>query len=163
MRSTWETTRLSDTKESCGWMWSRGYITQQQQGCVRESLWAARAIKFNNSTFCGYIWVLLIKTILIIYICYIKYCGNAEICMLVVGSDELIVGDDNDASPEVAKGAGRRGEVTRMYLERKSMGQNTEVLGLWSRKPGDWRELLGAGMPGTLLGQGGDLAQITPS
>ena len=39
-----------------------------------------------------------------IYICYIKYCGNAEICVLVVGSDELIVGDDEDASSEAAEG-----------------------------------------------------------
>ena len=49
--------------------------------------------------------------------------------MLDVGDDELDVGDDNDASLEVAEGAGRRGEVTRMYLERKSTGQNTEVPG----------------------------------
>ena len=49
--------------------------------------------------------------------------------MLDVGDDELDVGDDNDASPEVAEGAGRHGEVMRMYLERKSTGQNTEVPG----------------------------------
>jgi hypothetical protein len=40
-------------------------------------------------------------------------------CMLTVGDDELTVGDDNDASLEVAKGgarAGRLGEVTWMGL-----------------------------------------------
>ena len=49
--------------------------------------------------------------------------------MLDVGDDELDVGDDNDAPPEVAEGAGRCGEVTQMYLERKSTGQNMEVPG----------------------------------
>jgi hypothetical protein len=39
--------------------------------------------------------------------------------VLAVGDDELAVGDDDDASSEVAEGgarAGRLGEVTRMGL-----------------------------------------------
>jgi hypothetical protein len=39
--------------------------------------------------------------------------------MLAVGDDELAVGDDDDASSEVAEGgarAGRLGEVTQMGL-----------------------------------------------
>jgi len=54
-----------------------------------------------------------------IYICYIKYCGNAEICVLVVGSDELIVGDDEDASSEAAEGrrAGGFWDITWLVLD----------------------------------------------
>jgi hypothetical protein len=42
------------------------------------------------------------------------------ICVLAVVDDELAVGDDDDASSEVAEErarAGRLGEVTRMGLE----------------------------------------------
>src|SRR5258708_19992102 len=55
-----------------------------------------------------HICVLLVKAISMIYICYIKYIINAA-CVLAVGDDELGVGDDNDASSEVAGGRGRRG------------------------------------------------------
>jgi hypothetical protein len=62
-----------------------------------------------------------------IYICCIKYGGEAGICVLVVGNDELDVGGDVAASSEVAEGgtrAGRLGEVTRMDLmtERNAWG-----------------------------------------
>jgi len=44
-------------------------------------------------------------------------------CVLAVGDDELDdVGDNDDALWEVARGAGRPGEVTRMGLERKITG-----------------------------------------
>ena len=39
-----------------------------------------------------------------IYICYIKYGGNAETYMLAVGDDELNVGDDEDTLSEAAEG-----------------------------------------------------------
>jgi hypothetical protein len=69
----------------------------------------ARAIKFNNTTFCGYIRVLLIKTNSTIYICYIKYGGNADICVLAVGDDELSVGDDDALSRRLPKDGARVG------------------------------------------------------
>jgi hypothetical protein len=53
---------------------------------------AARATKFDNTTFYGYIQILLIKTNLMIYICYMKCGGNADICVLAVGDDELSMG-----------------------------------------------------------------------
>ena len=49
-------------------------------------------MKFDNTTFYGYIRVLLIKTNSMVYICYIKYGGNADICVLAVGDDELSMG-----------------------------------------------------------------------
>ena len=55
-----------------------------------------------------------------IYICYIIYRDYVVTCVLAVGDDELAVGDDDDASSEVAEGEPRAGglrEVTRMGLE----------------------------------------------
>ena len=37
-----------------------------------------------------------------IYICYITYADNVVTFVLTVGDDELTVGDDDDASSEVA-------------------------------------------------------------
>jgi len=39
-----------------------------------------------------------------IYICYITYGDYFAKCVLTVGNDELAVGDDDDASSEVAEG-----------------------------------------------------------
>ena len=44
-----------------------------------------------------------------IYICYIIYWDNVATCVLAVGDDELAVGDDDDASSEVARGRARVG------------------------------------------------------
>jgi hypothetical protein len=39
-----------------------------------------------------------------VYICYIIYRNYVVICVLAVGDDEFAVGDDDDASSEVAGG-----------------------------------------------------------
>ena len=67
-------------------------------------LGTARARKLCNSSFGGYICVLLVKTISMIYICYIKYGENGATCVLTVGHDELNMGHDEDVSSEAAEG-----------------------------------------------------------
>ena len=70
-------------------------------------------MKFSNTTtFYDYIRILLIKTNLMIYICYMKCGGNADICVLAVGDDELSHGDNEKRghSSEAAEGWGTREE-----------------------------------------------------
>ena len=61
-----------DFKESRGWM--LGWFprnTASQLWVSKQLVGVARAIKFNNTNFYGYIRDLLIKTNSMIYICYI--------------------------------------------------------------------------------------------
>ena len=50
----------------------------------RRFLGTAHAKKLRNSFIHGHIHILLINTILMIYICYILWCGMREMCVLAV-------------------------------------------------------------------------------
>jgi hypothetical protein len=94
-----------------GWMLvCSSHGTQRGESArVSGKLRTARGMKLNNTTFYGYIRVLLIKTNSMIYICYTKYGGNADICVLAVVDDELSVGDDDTLSRRQPKDGTRVG------------------------------------------------------
>src|SRR6266567_1288294 len=85
-------------------MWIGRGVTQQAGFGFLGKARGAHANNFQNHVFKGYIRILLIKTNLMIYICYIKHGGKRVVCVLTVRDDKLNMKDIKNMSSELAKG-----------------------------------------------------------
>ena len=111
-------------------------------------LQTARAKMLCNSNFYGYICVLLVKTISMIYICCIKYWENNITYVLAVGHNELIVGDNKDAHRRLLRDGARVGGRERSRGGSWTChvaGQLSQLAG--SGSPRGAQELAGTLMP----------------